>query len=196
MGYYIRILATSVADIPVQHLRDVASPAVIEDVSADGKWKELVLKHASGQEIARIEKNPVVEGELGAEELEEFLDEIPLHLPASGSEWLQNYLPTVKVIYAFQLLSGTDLNDGWALLHAVYGAIWQVAGGILQADDEGFSNEEGYTILWQFGETVTGSWKVGVLVDGAWKHCEIDLGNEQHREAFKNGEVPAGAKVL
>lgn len=197
MGYYIRVLGTSLANVPLQELRERASPALIEaDESADDMWKQLVLKHASGPEIAVIEKNPVAEGERGGEELKEFLDEIPLHQPAPAVVWLQDYLPTVKVIYAFQLLSGTDVNDGWTPLHGVYNTIWKFADGILQADGEGFSNQEGYTILWQFGETATGMWNVGVLVDGSWRHVGIDLGNEQHRVAFRHGQVPDGAKLL
>jgi hypothetical protein len=197
VGYYIRVLGTSLVEVPIQQLRDIASPALIEaEESANDAWEQLVLKHASGEEIAIIEKSLVAEGQLGADELQEFLEEVPLHRPASAAVWLQNYLPTVKVIYAFQLLDGTDVNDGWTPLHAVHAAIWQHVGGILQADGEGFSDEDGYTILWQFGETVTGTWNVGVLVDGGWKHCEIDLGDDRHREAFWKGEVPAGVKLI
>jgi hypothetical protein len=197
VGYYIRVLGTSLANIPLQQLRERASPALIEvDESTGEMWEQLTLKHESGPEIAVVEKNPVAEGELGAEELKEFLDEVPFHRPNSAAVWLTNYLPTVKVIYAFQLLSGTDVDDGWTPLHGVYNAVWKFAGGILQADGEGFSNEEGYTILWQFGETATGTWNVGVLVDGGWVHFEIDLGNQQHREAFWQGHVPAGARLL
>jgi hypothetical protein len=191
MGYYIRVLGTNLIDIPIQRLRERASPALIEaDESATDAWQQLVLRHPLGPEIAVIEKNLVTEGELGSDELKEFLDEIPSYRPKSAVIWLQRYLPTVKVVYAFQLLSGTDVLDGWSPLHAVYNTVWELAGGILQADGEGFSNEEGYTILWQFGETVTGEWNVGVLIDGAWKHFQIDLGNQQHREAFWNGDAP------
>lgn len=123
--------------------------------------EHLTLRHKSGQEIAVIERNPVSEGELGADELQEFLDEVPHHKPDSAAAWLQKYLPTVKVIYAFQLLGGTDVDDGWTPLHRLYQAIWSHAGGILQADGEGFSNEEGYTILWQFAESVTGPVELG-----------------------------------
>jgi hypothetical protein len=197
MGYYIRVLGTNLTDVPVNRLRERASPALIDaDESAAGAWQRLILRHPSGPEIAVIEKNIVTEGELGAEELEEFLDEIPSYRPTSAVSWLQRYLPNVKVVYAFQLLSGTDVLDGWSRLHAVYNTIWELVGGILQADGEGFSNEEGYTILWQFSDTVSGDWKVGVFVGGAWKHFQIDLGNQEHREAFWNGRVPAGATLL
>jgi hypothetical protein len=79
----------------------------------------------------------------------------------------------------------------------VYQAVWRHAGGILQADMEAFSNESGYTILWQFPEPVSGAWKVGVLrSDGHWVNFEMDLGNHRQREAFLRGGVPAGAKII
>jgi hypothetical protein len=129
--------------------------------------------------------------------LEEFIEEVQLHKPEAAAVWLRDYLRTVKVIYAFQLLSGTEINDGWAVLHRVYSAVWTVAGGILQADGEGFSNEDGYTILWQFGENASGTWKVGILENsGRWVHFEMDLGNPSHREAFLDGKKPDGVKLV
>jgi hypothetical protein len=198
MGYYIRVLGTNPAAIPAEHLRAAASPGVIDlNVGDDHQWQQLLLKHASGQEIAIIERNAVVAGELGGEELQEFIDEVPFYEPTSAAVWLGSYLPKVNVIYAFQLLGGTDLDDGWTLLHRVYNAVWSFTGGILQADGEGFSNEEGYTILWQFPESAQGAWNVGVLLDGSrWAHFEMDLGSLEHREAFRRGQVPPGARLL
>lgn len=196
MGYYMRILGTNPVEVPIDYLKQCASPAVIESDDPTDSWDHLLLKHPSGQEIAVIERSPVVEDEVGAEEIEEFLADITSCRPASAVKWLQNYLLSVKVIYAFQLLSGTDVDDGWTRMHAVYDAIREAVGGITQADGEGFSNEDGFTILWQFSDRASGSWDVGVLVEGAWKHAEIDLGNQQHREAFWNGIIPANAKIL
>ena len=101
----------------------------------------------------------------------------------------------MKVIYAFQLLSGTDVEDGWTPLRRLYNAVWERAGGILQADGEGFSDEEGYTILWQFSDGASGKWNIGVLSGGRWIHFEMDLGNEQHRQAFLGGQVPDGVRM-
>jgi hypothetical protein len=196
MGYYIRILGTRLTNVPIQELREAARPAVLDLAGSGDTWEELTLKHESGQEIAIIEKDPVILGELGAEELQEFLDEIPHYKPDSAVAWLQSYLPTVKVIYAFQLLNGTDVDDGWTLLHRVFDAVRNYAGGIVQADGEGFSDEQGFTILWQFGESATGQWNMGVLIGDGWVHFEIDLGNKDHREAFWRGEVPSGVKLL
>lgn len=197
MGYYIRVLGTNSKEIPLQSLRASASPALIDaDDPAGERWQNIVLKHQDGTEIADIERNLVLDGELGAEELQEFTDEVALCQPESAALWLEDYLPRVKVIYAFRLLSGTDVNCGWSRLHSVYNAVWQAAGGILQSDGEGFSNEAGYTILWQFSDSAEGAWNVGLLVDGRWVHFEIDLGNAEHSEAFLQGMVPSGVRLL
>src|ERR1700674_3550273 len=124
MGYYIRVLGKNLTTVPVQELRDVALLAVVDVAESSGDtWEQLTHKHQSGQEIAMVERNPVAEGKLGADELQEFLDEVPHHKPDSAAAWLEEYLPTAKVIYAFQLLSGTDVDDGWTPLHSLYRAI-------------------------------------------------------------------------
>jgi hypothetical protein len=174
MGYYIRVNV-------MQGTEDM--------------WERVVLTHESGQEIAVIEKNPTING-LGADELQEFIEEVAHYEPESAASWLHDFLPTVKVIYAFQLLNGIDVNDGWTSLHSLYSVVWKYAGGILQADGEGFTNEQGFTIVWQFAETVSGMWNMGSLQAGHWVHFEMNLGDEQQRADFKRGEVPRGAKML
>jgi hypothetical protein len=70
-------------------------------------------------------------------------------------------------------------------------------GGILQADQEGFSNEDGYQILWQFDRDHIGPWKMAVLgSNSAWIAVQMDLANPKHKEAFLNGWVPEGVKLL
>ena len=198
MGYYIRILGTNLAAPMLAELQQVVQPAIIEtSEGADQEWEKFVLKHASEIPIALVEKNLVAEGNLGSEEIAEFLDEIGHYKPESAVHWLRGYLPHVKVIYAFQLLSGTDMDDGSELMHRAFSLIWKNAGGILQADLEGFSNEAGNTILWQFTDAVTGEWNAAVLDgSGNWVNFEMDLGNQRQREAFWRGEVPPEAKIL
>jgi hypothetical protein len=56
---------------------------------------------------------------------------------------------------------------------------------------EGFSNEKGHHVLWQFSEVVEGEWNVAVLdPDGKWVAFTMDLGNLEHRRAFLDGRVP------
>jgi hypothetical protein len=198
MGYRIRILGTKHVLISLRELREFARPALLEaDDGADENWEALKLTHSDGTPIALIEKNPVVPGELGGEELMEFIEEVPYYKPESAVKWLETFLPTVKVIYSFQLLFGTDVQDGFEIMHRVYDSVWRHAGGILQADQEGFTNERGRTILWEFDDHVTGLWDMGVLgPNNDWIHFEMDLGNDAQRQSFWRGEVPVGAKLL
>jgi hypothetical protein len=197
LGYYTRVLGKTVDNVPLDKLRETARPAILNVSRGDDTaWTELTLRHPTGKEMALVEKNPVVQGELGADELQEFMDEVTHYKPDSAAIWLQQYLPTVKVIYAFQLLGGTDVDDGQDHLHRVYTTIWNHVGGILQADGEGFSDEDGFTILWQFDEKVSGPWKMGILREGSWVHFEMDLGNDRHRESFRRGEIPLGIKLV
>jgi hypothetical protein len=197
MGYRIRVLGTRHVPIPPSELRELARPALVEtDDDVDENWEAFKLIHTDGTPIAFIEKNPVVPGELGSEELKEFIEEVSYYKPESAVKWLEAFLPSVKVIYSFQLLFGTDVQDGFEIMHRVYDSVWRHA-GILQADQEGFTNEKGRTILWEFNDHVTGLWDMGVLgLNNEWIDFEMDLGNEEHRQSFWRGEVPVGAKLL
>jgi hypothetical protein len=126
------------------------------ETGADDDWTQVVLAHKNGPETADIERNAASSNDLVAGEIEEFLEEIKDCKPASAATWLTEYLPTVRTIYAFQLLSGTDEKNGWDILGKVKDSIFTQVGGILQADGEGFSDEEGYHILWQFANSVKG----------------------------------------
>jgi hypothetical protein len=201
MGYYIRVLAIDATPITVDELFPClpVTPAVELTVEAGNPavWSQLVLRHVSGQEIAVIEKNDVSAGELGADEIAEFIEEIRDAQPLSAARWLTPYFPRVKTIYAFQLLKGTDVDDGWSAVHALQGRIWAKRGGILQADGEGFSNEDGYYILWQFADHVEGPWNMAVVdTAGQWTAFEMNLGNREQRAIFLVGQVPEGVRLL
>jgi hypothetical protein len=200
MGYYLRVLSTSASCVPFSALQSALQSeslkaALYQDENASEDWSHIILKHADGREIASIERNLVGGDSLGAEELEEFAEEIADCKPASAVQWLLNYFPQVRCIYAFQVLSGTDHKNGWEILGAIKNRIWAFAPSIIQADAEGFTNEDGYHILWQFNDSVKGTWWMGVLREGKWVHFEMNLGEPRHREAFLNGAVPKGATL-
>jgi hypothetical protein len=200
MGYYIRVLGKNDTRISIVTLRACLPPnseVELDEGSSDqAGWSQLILRYRNGADIAVIERNPVVLGELGADEIGVFVNEVQDARPASAAKWLAEYLPSVVVIYAFQLLSGTDIKEGWSAVHALQGYIWMQVGGILQADMEGFSNEQGQHILWQLNEGVEGEWEVAILDrDGEWVAFTMDLGDPDHRRAFLDGKVPRGVTV-
>jgi hypothetical protein len=102
----------------------------------------------------------------------------------------------MKVIDAFQLLSGTEVDDGWTPLHRLDRAIGSDAGGILQADGEASATKRTTPSSVSLGRRY-GPWNLSVMVQcSRWVHFEMDLGNGEHREAFWRGEVPAGVRLI
>jgi hypothetical protein len=156
----------------------------------DQHWETLLLSGMDEVEVALIERNPVTEGSLGQDEIAEFIEETQECKPETGVEWLHEFLGEVKNIYAFQHLQGSDTVEGSEALHALRSALWERGDAILQADSEGFTNEDGFHIVWQFSDSVSGPWKMAIRQDGLWHHFTMDLGDPDHREAFLNGEVP------
>jgi hypothetical protein len=199
LGYRIRVLALNDQPVEIAKLKSVlpANQELIDESDDSQGWTQLLLKHVAGPEIAVIERDPVVPGQLGAEELKEFLENIQGEKPDSAVKWLTSFLPRVKVIFALQLLSGTEVGEGWSGVHAIQYKLWSQLGGILQSDGEGLTNEDGYHILWQFDGDPRGSWKMAVLGnDGNWTAFEMRLEDKNHRTAFLEGLVPSGVKVL
>ncbi len=195
MGYYVRVLTLSPKKVPLAMLRkaldrpELATNAVLNSDSDD--WTNITLEGGDDHTIAAIEFNPVVTGELGEEEIDEFLESIAQHRPKSAVKWLESVLPKIKAIYAFQVLSGAHaLKGGWESIRLLMECISEEGLGIMQRDGEGFSNLEGSHILWQFSEDASGQRRMAVLRNGTWTSFIMELGNAAQREAFLNGEVP------
>jgi len=203
MGYYIRILGTQDPDIHLEELLEnlkadglTAKLALAEDDTPD-KWTLLEVANGSGDALTQIERNPVVDGELGQEELDEYREELEDGKPTSAAKWLTSYFVQVKVIYAFQMLNAAFDDNNYDIVNSIRTKIWNRTGGIFQADGEGFSNEEGYHILWQFSDNVTGDWSCAVLnTSGDWDKFVMDLGDKIQRKEFQEGKVPEKAKLL
>lgn len=200
MGHYVRVLTTSPERIPLSQLLDSLheykdrAEIAVEGGTPD-EWEQLILRHNNGDEIAEIERDSV-DDDLGKEELEEFRDELADCQPSSAAAWLISYFDQVRCIYALRILSSVDEGDGWEILGKVQDAIWRFAPAIIQADAEGFTNEDGFHILWQFNDSVDEPWNMAVLRDGNWERFEMNLGDPIQRAAFQRGEVPPGAKPI
>lgn len=203
MGYYIRILVTQELDIHLDELLEnlkvdglIAKLALAEGDTPD-KWTLLEVANDNGNALAQIERNPVVDGELGQEELDEFRQIVEDCKPTSAANWLTDYFDKVKIIYAFQMLNAAFEGDNYEIVDSIRTKIWNRTGGIFQADGEGFTNEEGYHILWQFSDTVSGDWSCSILNgSGAWEKFVMDLGDRTQRKEFQDGKVPKKAKRL
>jgi hypothetical protein len=200
LGYFIRVLGYKDKYISFQEVRDrLANFKGIKlsiEAGTEKSWGELFIEYDEDSPVATIERFPT-STEIGKSEIEGFIEEIEDYKPKSAVKWLKKALPKVRVVYMIRIFDGVYKAEGWNAVHAVQGYIWNKTGGILQADGEGLSNENGYHILWQFSDKVEGSYKMAIKnILGGWTVFEMDLGNIEHRQAFLNGKVPKGVRRL
>ena len=201
MAYNTRVLSKDEAFPPFDELAQLIRAEhpdfklTIEE-GTEEEWETLLLSGNDEVEVALIERNPVTNGSMGQDEVAEFIEETEDCKPETGVAWLHDFLASVKTVYAFQHLQGSDLEDGNNALHALRTALWSRGDAIIQADGEGFTNEEGYHIVWQFSDSVSGPWEMGILQGETWHHFKMDLGDPGHREAFMRGEVPDDVSEL
>jgi hypothetical protein len=203
MGYYTRILGTNNPNIHLNEIveeltsKGLTAKFFLDEKDTPDSWTVVSVVNSDNEDIMQIERNPVVDGELGKEELEEFREEIKSYKPISAAKWLDSFFDKVKVIYAFQLLYAAMDDKNFPIVGEVREIILNKTGGITQADNEGFSNEDGYHILWQFSDNVTGEWSCAVKnFFGQWVNFKMDLGDLKQREEFKSGKVPKLAVKL
>ena len=82
MGYYTRILGTQDPDIHLDELLEnlkadgLSAKLFITEGDSPDKWTLLEVANQNGDALSQIERNPVVDGELGQEELEEYREEM------------------------------------------------------------------------------------------------------------------------
>lgn len=195
MAYFTRVLSKQEEFPSFEELAQVVRDGhpdfkLTVESGEDEDWESLLLSSNDEVEVAVLERNPVYDGSTGQDEVADFLEELEDCKPESGVAWLSDYLAEVKTVYAFQHLQGADTEDGGNVLHALRAALWERGDAIIQADNEGFTNEEGFHIVWQFSDSVSGPWNMGVYRDDLWHHFKMDLGDPDHRAAFLEGEVP------
>jgi hypothetical protein len=191
VSYYTRVMSTDEEFPPFDELalwvrsEHPGYKLTLED-GEEEEWESLLLLSDDDVEVALLERIPVFQ----PDEMEEFLEEIEGCKPETGVAWLKEYFAKVQTIYAFHHLIGAETEEGGNVLHALRAHLWERGDSIIQADNEGYTNEEGFHIIWQFSDSVSGPWNMGVLQDGTWYHFKMDLGDPDHRAAFLRGEVP------
>ena len=201
MPYYTRVL-TKQEDFPSLdelaqfiHSEHPEYKVTLEE-GTEEDWETLLLSGNDEVEVAVLERYPVSDGSVGQDEVADFILDLEDCKPDTGVDWLIEYLGEVKTIYAFQHLQGAETVDGSNALHALRSHLWERGDAILQADGEGFTNEDGFHIVWQFSESISGPWNMGIYKDDIWYHFKMDLGDPDHRAAFLAGEVPEDLSAI
>jgi len=206
VGYYVTVLTPTEACVPVSELtkaiEDKGLDAVIKITDGQGAdWSHLeVSTEGDGDDDERalldVFRHVVRPGSRD-DHIQSHLDAIEDGRPPSAVPWLKAYLRRVRTIYTFEVLDLRDDADDWETLWALQGAVLEIAGGIIQTDGEGYSNDAHDHILWQFADGAEGPWRMAVLDESArWQRFEMELSDVEARDAFREGRVPATAKRL
>jgi hypothetical protein len=201
MSYYIRVLSPEKKPISADDLRkgmealgrsDVT--LVVDETEDEADWTAIVAYTKDGEPIGLLTRDARADAEsLAKEELEDFAEELVDALPKSGASWVRQYLKRVETIYAVQLMARAFEEDGAGVPGLMLEAIRAEVGGIIQADGEGFSNEDGAQIVWQYGDDIDGAWTAAVLgPNKTWLTFAMDRADPAHRAAFQEGRVPDG----
>ena len=91
MGYYIRVLGKRNPDIHIDELLSrLTNGGLTANLDVDPKdgpenWTVIRVANSNGENLMQIERNPVIDGELGKEELEEFREKIKGNSLGNGS---------------------------------------------------------------------------------------------------------------
>ncbi len=197
MAYYTRVLSKDEGFPPFDELAQwirTEHPGykLTLEEGEEEEWESLLLSGDDDVEVALLERIPVFD----PDSMGDFIEDLEDCKPETGVAWLTEYLAEVKTAYAFLHLQGSETEEGGNTLHALRSHLWERGDAIIQADGEGFTNEDGFHIVWQFSDSVSGPWNMGVLQDGTWYHFKMDLGDPGHRTAFLNGEVPEDLSAI
>ena len=196
MNEFMRLITNSTSEISFENIEEVLEDTdmkmeIVKDES--GKWKELVVKREDTNQVVTI----ITKSENIEEEKKLLTEGLADSEPVNAAEWVMEYLKSAKTIYKFEIFEGSDDQYGWYTLESIREAIWEEVEGILQNDGEGYRNEEGFFIVWQFEYEVEGPYEAAVMdKKGKWQCFEMELSDEEHIAQFKKGKVPQGLEIL
>jgi hypothetical protein len=204
VSYYVRLLTPEKKPVTAAQLRagltalgreNVAM--VVDETEDETDWTAIVAYTEDGEPIGLLTRDALSDADsLAKEELEDFAEELKDALPKSGAAWMRGYLKQVQTIYAVQLMAQAFEPAGEGVPGLMIEALRAIAGGVIQADGEGFSNEDGAQIVWQHDDDIDGEWTAAVLgPDKSWLSFTMDRADPVHRAAFQAGQVPAGVEV-
>lgn len=196
MSEFARLITKSEKEINFGNIDEVLHGTDMElevEKDGDGNWRKIILKRNDFNQILSV----ITKAENLEEEKKLLIDGLKDSEPANAAEWVKEYIEEAKNIYKFEIMEGSEDQYGWYTLESVREAIWEEVEGILQNDGEGYRNEEGFFIVWQFEYEVEGPYEAAVMdKKGKWHCFEMELENEEHVLQFKNGKVPQGLEIL
>ena len=191
MSYFVRLLTPSLKVVPFTDLMLDVESVKLASGMADS-WEKIEINNPEGSIVAILERKLVSPGSPAETTLAELKSSVDRSFPLSARQWIKQYLSRVKTVYSFELLTDNISQNSWPVLGRVQNLLKDAAGGIIQADNEGFYNENGDYILWQMYEGAAGTIPAAVLNEnGEWATFSLRLKDKLAVDNFKQGIVPA-----
>ena len=163
-------------------------------------WRQIHVKYPDGSWSFDFERYTVGGSGKWAEDLDFFRGWLGVVEPAVNTQWLTQYLTRVQTVYMFRCASSAPAGT-LDLVNEIVDSLRHddenVGGhsGLLYAEGEGWSNEGGQHLTWEFSDRATGLWWMALSCDEGWTVFQVELGNREHRSAFKAGKVPTGVET-
>jgi hypothetical protein len=164
-------------------------------------WREIRVTYPDDSWSFDIVRFPVDKTGPGAQELDSLRgelagDEFAGVEPAVNVQWVAQYLTRIKTLYQFRCPIGFSSQPAFELLQEIIDSFRNEGPfGLLYAQFEGWSNENGQNITWEFDDVVTGGQWMALRGENGWSVFQVELGNRAHRRAFCAGKVPAGLET-
>ena len=204
MGDYLRLLTVDDRDIPLATLqRAVPSVAIwsVDHPGVLGNYLAIGPELGSMQNVwLTIERNPVAPNTLGAEEVAEFIDSLDSGGPPSAVRWLNDYLETIRAIYAMRIYPEAIAGHPEAedTVYAVRTALRDAVGGIGQWDGHGFTNQDDRLIWCDPRMDLTGITEAALLDEstGDWIPIELNLEDPEELSCFLRAASSANASRI
>jgi hypothetical protein len=156
-------------------------------------WREITVKDADDRWWFNFERYSVAPGnDKWGGDLEFFRSWLAVGKPEVNARWVEEYLARVRTVYTFRCSTSAPETNMDLVNNIVRGLRDGGSSGLLYAELEGWMNEFGAHITWEFSERVTGACLMAIRRPGGWVYFRMELGAPHHCEAFKAGEVPAG----
>jgi hypothetical protein len=196
MTYDIRLFSQSTHAVSVLQLQSALDSCRFEVLDGDDAvWTQLLVTSLYGDEICIVER---ASRRLMTKEIDALRSDLDDYRPRSAALWADAYIASTRVLYGCRYLSFGLSHVYAGTPSSVMWAIQSIAGsGIIHAEGQGFSNEDGYQITWEFSDRVKGPRQMAVLGDGGrWQPFEMDLGDPEQRAAFRAGARPLGVELL
>ena len=136
----------------------------IEEGSEE-EWESLLLVGTDEVEVALVERYEVYDGSAGQDEISDLIEDLYDVKPGERRGVAQELISKRcgRRFMRSSICRGWETEDGGNALHGLRARLWERGDAILQADNEGFTNEEGFHIVWQFSDSVFRAWEYGRL---------------------------------